>query len=148
MDSALVHKEFKRLVLKHQLRRISERSRKGGSVIELLVDNLKINCTWNYMDLTVAVTTAIDADDWTPGWAAVCFLFAFIEGKNDPLVVDGILNSSRQITWLVENFEEVQALMQNESAAARRHAFFEFQEKAFKERREKAVNASKRGPAS
>src|SRR5579872_1823858 len=145
MDSISIYAEFQRLSPRRHVRRLSEDSRKEGVVIDLLVDDLRINCNRSYMDLTVAVTTVIDADSWTPDWAAVCFLFAFIERKNDSSAIEEILNSSRQITWLIDNFDRVYALMMDPSHAAQKSAFFEFQAKAFKERSDKAVSAFKQG---
>ena len=145
MDSVFIHTEFQRLAPSRHVRRLAEDSRKEGVVIDLLVDDLRIKCNWNYMDLTVAVTTAVDADSWTPGWAAVCFLFAFIERKNDSSAIEEMLNSPWQITWLVDNFDEVYALLIDRNLDERRHSFFEFQAAAFKERSERAVNAFRQG---
>jgi hypothetical protein len=145
MDRTSIYSKFQRLAPRRHVRRLSEDSRKEGVVIDLLVDDLRINCNWNYMDLTVAVTTAIDADGWTPGWAGVCYLVAFIERKNDSSAIEEILNSPRQITWLIDNFDEVYALMLDPSLAGQKHAFFEFQASKFKGRSEKAVSAFKQG---
>ena len=60
--------------------------------------------------------------------------------------MEELANSPRQITWLIENFDEVYALMMDDlSPAAQKQAFFEFRGRAFKERSEKAVDAFKQG---
>jgi hypothetical protein len=48
MDSVSIYKEFQRLAPERHVRRTSEDSRKEGAVIDLLVDDLRINCIWNY----------------------------------------------------------------------------------------------------
>ena len=41
--------------------------------------------------------------------------------------MEELANSPRQITWLIENFDEVYALMMDDlSPAAQKQAFFEF----------------------
>jgi hypothetical protein len=105
MDRVLIYSEFQRLGPKRDVRILREDSRREGIVIDLLVDYLKITCNWNYMDLTVAVTTVPDADSWTPDWAVVYFLVAFFENRDVSSVIHEMSKSPRQISWLIDNFD-------------------------------------------
>jgi hypothetical protein len=141
MDRSSIYLEFAKLAPERRVTKLAEESRKDGTTIDMLVNDLRINCVWNYMDLSVAVTTAIEADSWTGGWAAVYFLFAYFEGTNDPDAAVAIENSPRQITWLIENFDKVYLLMCDPSCDEQKRSFFTFQENEFKERSDKAVRS-------
>jgi hypothetical protein len=139
MDRTSIYLEFAKLAPERQVTKLGEDSSKDGTTIDILVNDLRINCIWNYMDLSVAVTTAIEADSWTAGWAAVCFLFAYFEGTNDPNAAVAIQNSPRQITWLIENFDKVYLLMCDPNCDEQKRMFFTFQESEFKKHSDRAV---------
>lgn len=128
-----------------EVKKLSEVHNKFGSMIDVLVDTLRVNCVCTPGDLTVAVTTKIEADEWTPGWAQVWFLFLFIEKKNDLSALAAIVNSPQQITWLIANFDSVYALMCDDACVSERSAFFEFQERESKAASDRAVEAFKAG---
>src|SRR3984885_3115588 len=98
MDRSSIYSEFAKLAPRYRASILSEDSRRDGTVIDILANDLRINCNWNYMDLTVAVTTALEADSWASGWAAVVYLFAYFEKGSDQDGAETILNSPRQIT--------------------------------------------------
>lgn len=148
MDRVSIYSEFQRLAPERNIKILREDSRTEGIVVDLLVDDLRINCNWNYMDFTVAVTTVPDADSWTPGWAAVYFLAAFFENKDVSSVINEISKPPGQITWLIGYFDEVYALMLDSRCTVQKNAFFEFQAEAFKEWSERQVEAFKQGSSS
>jgi hypothetical protein len=143
MDFSSTYSEFAKLAPRYRVSILSEDSGRGGAVINILANDLRINCNWNYMDLSVAVTTAIEADSWTPGWAAVIYLFAYFEKASDPDGAQTIFNSPRQITWLIENFDRVYSLMCGPNQDEQRNSFFAFQHSEFKERSERIARSFK-----
>lgn len=84
------------------------------------------------MDASIAVTTIRDADDWSPGWASAYFLYLYLERKNDFSADGEILNSPRQLTWLVEQFDAVYSLLCDNNRKEDREAFFNYQEQEHK----------------
>src|SRR5947199_10789541 len=97
------------------------------------------------MDLSVAVTTTIDSDSWTSGWAAIFYVFEYFEGKNEQQRQEDIVNSPRQITWLIENFDKIYSLMCDPDRSEEKQGFFEFQASAYREESERQVAALKDG---
>jgi hypothetical protein len=146
MDRSSIYSEFAKLAPERCVSKLFEDVREHGVVVDILVDELRVSCNWNYMDLSVAVTTTVEADSWTSGWAAVFFLFAYLDGTNSPDAVEAFRNSPSQITWLIHNFNKVYSLMCDPALAARRSAFFDFQEKEFRQLSEIQVRALKQLP--
>ena|ERR1700722_7940665 len=116
-----------------------------GVHVKFLVDCLVVQFRGDTQELSMSV-----ADESEPErWAAVPYLYCYIENKSDLVLIESILNSPIQISWLAENIDRVYSLMCDPNLKLIKEQFFEFQEtehKLYLDRMLRSIQ-EKRGPA-